>query len=265
MTTHIGFDEVLDNPAWHSLTGAHAAFAQVHGRAARYHSDVAPFHALGAPQDPRSWSDLAALVPRDTEVILPGLAGHQPPGWLPTRSTPGVQMVDVALRAEPDPAATVLTAADVPQILHLIGRARPGPYLRRTVHLGTYLGLRDRDGRLVAMAGERLRPPGFTEISAVCTDPAYRGRGLATRLIRAVAAGILARGETPFLHTGAANTTAIRLYRRLGFELRRHVDFTAYRWPARAGRPAPRASAAGRGGGSPRSAGAPGVNAAAGR
>ncbi|GAA2551639.1 hypothetical protein GCM10010435_22280 [Winogradskya consettensis] len=79
------------------------------------------------------------------------------------------------------------------------------------------------------MAGERLRPPGWTEISAVCTDAAYRGRGLATRLVRAVAAGIRARGETPFLHTGAANTTAIRLYESIGFELRRSTTFGAYR------------------------------------
>ncbi|KUL22255.1 GNAT family N-acetyltransferase [Actinoplanes awajinensis] len=237
MTTFIGFDDVLDNPAWHSLTGVHARFAQVHGRAGRYSSDVAPFHALGTPEDPRSWADLATLVEPETEVLLAGLGGQAGPGWEPTRSIPGVQLIDVALSSAPDPAAIVLGAADVPEILDLIGRTQPGPYLQRTVELGTYLGIRD-EGRLVAMAGERLHPPGFTEISAVCTDPAYRGKGLATRLVRAVAAGILDRGETPFLHTGAANTTAIRLYEKLGFELRRHVDFTAYRSTARAGRPA---------------------------
>ncbi|PPK60595.1 FR47-like protein [Actinokineospora auranticolor] len=105
---------------------------------------------------------------------------------------------------------------------------RTGP---RTIELGTYLGIR-RAGVLVAMAGERLRPPGWTEISAVCTDPAARGQGLATRLVLAVAAGIRARGETPFLHTGARNTNAIRLYEALGFRLRREMPFLLLTVPA---------------------------------
>ncbi|AEV83434.1 hypothetical protein ACWT_2412 [Actinoplanes sp. SE50] len=228
MTSAVTDDRVLDNPAWLALHGDHARFAQVHGLAARYHSDVAPFHALGAPEDPRAWSDLNAFVPPGEPVMLAGLGARPGPGWEIDRSIDGVQLVDVSLRAEPDPNLVVLTPDDVPEILDLIARTQPGPYLRRTIELGTYLGFRD-EGRLVAMAGERLRPPGWTEISAVCTDAAYRGRGLATRLVRAVAAGIRARGATPFLHTGAANTTAIRLYEAIGFQLRRTVDFTAYR------------------------------------
>ena len=77
------------------------------------------------------------------------------------------------------------------------------------------------------MAGERLQAAGWTEISAVCTDAAYRRQGLATRLVRAVTAGIRDPGETPFLHTGAANTTAIRLYKELGFTFRRDGDLPA--------------------------------------
>lgn len=228
MTTSIEADRVLDNPAWLALHGEHARFAQVNGLAARYHSDVAPFHALGDPADPQAWQDLDAFVPFGEPVMLAGLGERPGPGWAVDYSVRGVQLVDVSLRAEADPSLVTLTADDVPEILDLIARTQPGPYLRRTIELGTYLGIRD-EGRLIAMAGERLHPPGWTEISAVCTDAAYRGKGLATRLVRAVAAGIRARGETPFLHTGAANTTAIRLYEQLGFELRRSVDFTAYR------------------------------------
>lgn len=216
---------VLDNPAWESLQGSHARFAEVHGQAARYRSDVAPFHALADPRDPQSWSDLAEL----TDVAMIAGAGPATPrGWEVSHSVAGVQLVDVSLTAVADPALTVLDKSDVPDILALIDETKPGPYLQRTVELGIYLGLRV-DGKLVAMAGERLHPDGWTEISAVCTAPEHRGRGLATRLVRAVAAGIRARGETPFLHTGAANTTAIRLYEHLGFALRRTVDFTAYR------------------------------------
>ena len=96
--------------------------------------------------------------------------------------------------------------------------------------MGTYLGIRHR-GRLIALAGERLHPPGWTEISAVCTDPAYRGRGLATRLVRAVAAGIKERDEWPFLHAAADNTNAIRLYESIGFTLRRRTVFSLVRTP----------------------------------
>ncbi len=96
--------------------------------------------------------------------------------------------------------------------------------------MGTYLGIR-HEGRLIAMAGERLRLPGWTEISAVCTDPEHRGRGLATRLVRAVAAGIRDRGDTPFLHAAAENTRAIRLYESIGFTLRRRSAIRQVRAP----------------------------------
>jgi predicted GNAT family acetyltransferase len=96
--------------------------------------------------------------------------------------------------------------------------------------MGSYLGIR-RGGTLVAMAGERLHPSGWTEISAVCTDAAWRGRGLASRLVRAVAVGIRARGETPFLHAVASNVNAIELYEELGFRLRRSTVFSATRVP----------------------------------
>jgi predicted GNAT family acetyltransferase len=126
--------------------------------------------------------------------------------------------------AEPDQEAVQLGHEDVPEMLDLVGRTRPGPFLPRTVELGSYLGIR-RNGALVAMAGERMHPPGYTEISAVCTDPDARGSGLASRLMRAVAYGIRARGETPILHAASTNDTAIRLYEKLGFAVRREFEF----------------------------------------
>ena len=140
-------------------------------------------------------------------------------------SLPGVHMVDDGLDAMPDDEAVILTSDDVPEMLDLVRRTRPGPFAQRTVELGTYLGIR-RDGRLVAMGGERMRPPGWTEISAVCTDPAYRGHGLAARIVRALGHGIRARGDTPFLHADGTNVNAIRLYESLGFVLAAQVMFT---------------------------------------
>ncbi|GAA3960362.1 GNAT family N-acetyltransferase [Actinoplanes auranticolor] len=219
---------VLDNPAWAALTGPHAHLAERHGRSARYPADVSPFAAVDDPADPAAWRDLAALAGTAYEPLLaaPGLAG--PAGWTHVRGIPGVQMIGPAVRGAPDPEALVLTADDVPEILDLVQRTRPGPFGKRTPELGTYLGIR-RDGVLAAMAGERLRLDGWTEVSAVCTDPAYRGAGLATRLIGAVIAGIRARGEVPFLHAAGTNTGAIRLYEQLGFTLRTPIVFAAYR------------------------------------
>ncbi|MHC3472729.1 GNAT family N-acetyltransferase [Streptomyces sp. 7R007] len=223
---------VLDNPALASLTGPHARFAERRGRVLRYPLDVTPWLALPDRPDADDWADLAALAGPGAEVPLPGFRGRVPDDWEITFRMEGVQLVDDGLAAAPDAEAVRLGPADVPEMIALVERTRPGPFLPRTIELGTYLGIR-REGALVAMAGERLHPPGWTEISAVCTDPAHRGEGLATRLILAVAHGIRARGETPFLHTGAANTGAIRLYESLGFRLRRTTAFLAARAPQR--------------------------------
>jgi len=118
--------DVLDNPVWSSLTGAHTRFAVTHGRAARYDHHVAPFHALSDPDDPSAWDDLAQLVPVGSTVAVAASGGRARPGWEVAGSVAGVQLVDVALRAEEEPAAVRLSTADVPEILDLIDRTQPG-------------------------------------------------------------------------------------------------------------------------------------------
>jgi len=220
--------QILDNPAWAALTGPQAGLAERHGRSARYPTDVSPFAALADPADPAAWRDLAELAGAGAEPLLaaPGLTGQ--PGWTHAGGASGVQLVGTGVRGAADPEALVLTAADVPEILDLVARTRPGPFGKRTAELGTYLGIR-RAGALVALAGERMRLDGYTEISAVCTDPAYRGAGLAARLIGAVVAVIRERGDIPFLHAADDNTGAIRLYEHLGFTIRTPIVFAAYR------------------------------------
>ena len=222
-------ESVLDSPARAALLGPHAHLAERRGRVLRYPVDVCPF--LAFPDDPgdADWRDLADLAGPGDVTGLPRRS--VPAGWEVAFSVPGVQMVDDGVAAAPDPDARVLDATDVPEMLALVERTKPGPFLPRTIAMGTYLGIR-RGGRLVAMAGERLHPPGWTEISAVCTDPEHRGEGLATRLVLAVAAGIRDRGETPFLHAAATNTGAIRLYEALGFRLRKSLMFGSVRVPA---------------------------------
>jgi ribosomal protein S18 acetylase RimI-like enzyme len=209
----------LDDPVRASLTGPHAHLALRQGAVLRYPPDMAPF--LSVPRQPTAadWADAATLVGGGVGVLV-----APPDDWeLPYRGD-GVQLVDDGVQARADDEAVPLGPRDVPEMLDLIERTKPGPFAARTIELGTYLGIR-RAGALVAMAGERMHPPGWTEVSAVCTDPDHRGEGLASRLVRAVVAVIRARGETPFLHAAADNTDAIRIYESLGFRLRRPVVF----------------------------------------
>jgi ribosomal protein S18 acetylase RimI-like enzyme len=220
---------VLDNPVLSSLTGPHAGFASGRGRVLRYPPEVCPFAGLPAEPDPADWADAAALVGPGGYLAL-AAAPAWPAGWEQTMRLEGVQMAGEAVAGKPDPEALPLGVADVPDMLDLAGRTKPGPFLTRTVEMGSYLGIR-RDGALVAMAGERMHPAGWSEISAVCTDPEWRGHGLASRLVLAVAAGIQARGEVPFLHAVTSNVNAIRLYEELGFRIRRPFVFSVLRVP----------------------------------
>ncbi|MFF2324540.1 MULTISPECIES: GNAT family N-acetyltransferase [unclassified Streptomyces] len=221
----------LDSPAHAALTGPHAHFAERRGRVLRYAVDVAPWAALPDAPQAEDWADAAALSGPGGAIAL--MSFHEPPpdDWEITFHAEGVQLVDAGVDAAPFPQAERLGPADVPEMLDLVARTRPGPFLPRTVELGTYLGVR-REGALVAMAGERLHPPGWSEISAVCTDDSVRGQGLGSGLVRAVAHEIRQRGETPFLHAAASNTGAVRLYESLGFVLRRRTSFLGVLAPA---------------------------------
>lgn len=233
----------LDNPVWDSIRGAHSGLADLvqtgSGSAGRYRPDVCPFGAVEDLRNPECWNALAAVVDGHSVCVLLYDIGV-PAGWDVVATIPGVQMDGSGVEPLTDDEAVALTQADVPEMLALVELTRPGPFLPRTVEMGHYVGIR-RGGKLVAMAGERMHPTGWTEISAVCTDADHRSEGLGTRLVRTVAAGIRARDEQPFLHAAASNTTAIRLYQALGFTVRAAPTFTVIV-------PAGRSDASGRGG-----------------
>jgi len=232
----------LDNPAWWALTGRQRALGRATPLAARFDPEVSPFGAFDGMPTAAHWEEMAILVvPGSTVALISVEAGLvvPPTGWITSWESAGVQMVaDVAgvERRGPPPGdgpsdqVVPLGVDDVPDMLSLVASARPGPFSNRTVEFGGYVGIR-REGRLVAMAGERLRPPGFAEISAVATDASHRREGLGERLIRSVASTIVTRGEVPFLHAAAGNENAIRLYEALGFTIRRTVWFSVVNAP----------------------------------
>ena len=224
----------LDNPVWSALTGPQRDLGSSAPLAARFHPDVSPFGAFAEEPTARHWKDLVRLVAPGESVVLVGSPPDPPPGWKVLWEGTGVQMIgDRVLLQSPAPTApstlpepVALGPDDSEDMLALVAETRPGPFLSRTVEFGGYLGIR-HVGRLIAMAGERLRPDGFAEISAVATHPDHRNQGLAELLVRAVAAGIVGRGEIPFLHASEANVGAIRLYASMGFVIRRTLSFAS--------------------------------------
>jgi ribosomal protein S18 acetylase RimI-like enzyme len=215
----------LDNPVYAALSGGHARFAHSCGSALRYLEDVAPFFALPSEPSADDWGDAIHVVPPGTYAAIVHAGAEVPEPWKAVRDFEVVQMIGDDVNGVGEPAAISLGAADVPEMLELVRQTDPGPFLTRTIELGEYIGIR-RDGQLVAMAGERLRFDGWTEISAVCTAPAYRGHGMASRLMGALIAGIQHRSERVFLHVLIDNKNAIRLYEQLGFRFRRRLTIS---------------------------------------
>ena len=224
-------EAVLDNPAWSSLTGAHRHLAIGNEHVLRYPSDVSPFVGVRDWEHPEVWDAILDVFGHDAVVSVSHADPVLPEGWRPEFSIPGVQLVQTErLAPQPEPEAVELGAADSAEMLALIELTRPGPFEARTHELGRYVGIR-RQGELIAMAGERLHPAGWTEISAVAVHPEHRRQGLASRLVLDVAFHIQQRGDRALMHASAANTVAIAGYEKLGFSLRRRLTFGAVRTP----------------------------------
>lgn len=212
----------LDNPVWHALAGPHCAHAIGRGLALHYPRDMAPFSAIAEPSA-QAYADLAADLPPQTEARLFRPSEEPlPPGWEQLDVFPMLQMVAPDAPLPGASAAVPLSEADGPAMMELVAAAKPGPFGPRTPALGRYLGIR-HEGRLVAMAGERLRMPGHVELSAICVHPDARGRGHGAALTLALMRLAFEGGEVPFLHVRPDNIAAVGLYRRLGFRVRREL------------------------------------------
>ncbi|MDF0580814.1 MULTISPECIES: GNAT family N-acetyltransferase [Bradyrhizobium] len=219
-------EALLDRPIWSALTTSQKHLAEGGPRALRYPVDMAPFADL-ADMSATSFAALGDLMSgSQVAVLFTPEPVEIPAGFKVLLAEPGEQLIgspaDTSLR---DAEIVRLGAADVPAMMALTELTKPGPFAARTHELGTFLGIRAR-GELVAMAGERMKPGNFTEMTAVCVHPDHRGRGYAQALLAAIARQIEARGEIPFLHVFASNTSAIALYQRQGMRIRRRLQVT---------------------------------------
>jgi predicted GNAT family acetyltransferase len=213
----------LDRPVWAALSTRQRGFAIGDERALRF-DPASGLFAAAADAEPESLVALASLAPAEgviglVETDLPPL-----PGLRIVKQAACVQMLATAPFPPPAIAFDTLGDDDAADMLELATLTEPGPFFPRTHELGDFIGIR-HEGRLVAMAGERMKAPGYTEVSGVCTRPGFRGRGYAAGLLAVVAARIVARGETPFLHAYADHAATIALYERLGFRVRTTVTY----------------------------------------
>lgn len=215
----------LDQPIWHALTTRQYEIAEGTSHARRYPVAIAPFAATPEPS-PACYEALRSLMAPPDRVALFTLAPVMPgPGLITTFAKTAEQMIWEQTVFPPTPEVVALGEHDVDAMMGLVELTKPGPFGPRTHELGNFFGIR-LNGKLVAMAGERMKLDGYTEITAVCAHPSARGRGYAEMVIAAVARGIVARGEQPFLHVFSDNAPALKLYHRLGFFIRRRFHAT---------------------------------------
>jgi ribosomal protein S18 acetylase RimI-like enzyme len=213
----------LDNVIWQALNTSQAHLGKRHKQAGKFFKDVNLLGGFAAPT-PENYELMSALLdPGERVGLFLEQPAQPPPGWRIVVALPLLEMVcedgGVPPQGEKGSLIAPLTEADVPEMLALTRLTKPGPFAQRTREMGDYFGIRV-NGELVAMTGERLRIPGYTEVSAVCTHPDHLGRGYATMLITLLIERIRSRGEKPFLHVRGDNQRAIALYERLGFRKR---------------------------------------------
>jgi ribosomal protein S18 acetylase RimI-like enzyme len=214
----------LDNVIWQALTTRQSHLSEGAGLARRFNPEISPFGAFLTP-DQDGYDALRELVHDDgvVRVFLPEPYSARR-GWDYVYGAPLWEMVyedggHSGQHVSQTRDFVLLGTPDISEMLDLVKLTEPGPFTERTHEMGTYLGIRDR-GKLVAMAGERLRVPGYTEVSAVCTHPDHTGKGYARALMAEIMNLIRGRGETPMLHVRQDNMRAIEIYQHLGFRER---------------------------------------------
>jgi GNAT superfamily N-acetyltransferase len=208
---------LLDNIMWNCLSGPHAHFATGADGVRRYAPGFSPIVGCRDPERP-DFATLANYCQPGESFYLDIWSGTAPDGWRVDREASMFKMVWDAAQPDADaaPDAVALRPEHAAQAVELARLTNPGPFGMRTPELGEYFGYFD-DGRLIAMAGERMCAGELHEVSGICTHPDFQGRGLARRLTLKLVRRQMQRGKRPFLHVMSHNAPARTLYARMGF------------------------------------------------
>jgi ribosomal protein S18 acetylase RimI-like enzyme len=218
-------DHILDNPAWNALSSGNKDLANGNDIAKYFSKEVSPFIGISEPTK-SNFDVLYETIPFDGSFgFISPVEIDFPLPWKVVRCMKVLQMVfEAPLKQAPaEEGIVALNETHIPQMLALTKLTNPGPFNDRTIEFGHYRGIFDGD-RLVAMAGQRMHPYNYAEISAVCTHPDHLGKGYARKLLLNQVDRIQKASEIPFLHVLADNTRAISVYHDLGFKTRKEIS-----------------------------------------
>lgn len=214
----------LDNPVWHSLNEAHRRFALGDEELKLYPPNVSPFVGIHS-NDKQVLQKLDDYIQSDEPFFIIGDLPNAPPkNYLVHPVLICAQMVQTEpIEINPTEKIIYLNDDYNAQLTELVNLVQPGYFRKDTRLMGDYFGI-FKEGKLVAVTGERMRMRDFTEVSAVVTHPDFTGRGYAKQLIAHTVKKNLAAGITPYLHVAASNAPAIALYEKLGFRHRPNIN-----------------------------------------
>ena len=225
-------EDALDNPVWFSLTDVHFNHVNDYGHVKFYQPDYAPFGAFINNEDTsRAIEKHAKLI---SDFFIVGDKPKMPLHFKEPKQYIGLQMIVYNKLNYPITETIVeLEESHYDDLIDLTKLVYPEYFKSKTNTLGTYFGVY-REGKLVAVAGERMQTSNFIEISAVITHPDYTGNGYAKQLITYTANHIFNKNKTPFLHVDETNLGPIALYKKLGFVVRRKLNFWKISTPLKA-------------------------------
>lgn len=216
-------EDPLDNPVWHALTDIHFDKNIDYGNVKFYKTDYTPFGACF------NNADTAFAIEKHSQLIdeffIVGSPPNMPKNFKPPIKYVGNQMIIYNKINYPITETIVkLNKTHYTQLMDLVKLAYPEYFKSKTNTLGSYYGI-FKDKKLVAITGERFQTENFIEISAVITHPDFRRNSFAKQLISHAANTIFMKNKIPFLHVDITNIEAIALYKKLGFTIRRELEF----------------------------------------
>lgn len=231
--SNLTYSHPLDNPMWEALSSRQSMFNEGDENLKMFPAEMSPFVGMHLWDE----KDIAMAKEKLPKGRIFSFVFHKdiqlPLEFEIMVAIPLYQLVCTTecncTLANPDSVVVrSLTIEDIPKMLEITAMTKPGPFTQRTIEFGDYMGIFCGE-QLVAMAGNRMKVPGYSEVSAICTHPDHLGKKYASFLTAQACERIRKEGFTPFLHVKADNQRAIEVYKRMGFEIRAEVYYKIFK------------------------------------